>query len=761
MSWNGVMSGLRSYKGGSLLLCLWMAGSALATVRMNGVPYADVQSALDAAADGDVVQISGVNTEHNLHITNSVTLEGGWNSTFTARDPALYPSTLDALQLGRVIAIQGETTLTIVLRDLALLNGLATNTTIAVGFGGGLFATNAVLTLSGCTFSSCVANAGSDVAGFGGGACIFSAGAATLIRSNCFERNRAVHITSTPSTSVGYGGGLYLQGPGTAAENIFRNNWAGGANNMTAQGGGVYLAGGPMMVSNNVITDNIVSDNGFGMGGGLYLAQPAYGTWLVDNDVERNFCTYASGWVLYGYGGGIAQSGGNTDWRDNYIARNISGDEEGYRGGWGGGLYLSQATARFSGTNIIVNNSAGYGGMGGGVCVMGVHSRVEMHQVAILTNSVVSDSSTQRGGGGLFLNQGPRVTLSNCLVRGNTVPGNASDHYGGGICCLDGTLTLWDCVVESNTIGGPCLGGGLYVGGTRTALIQRCTFRGNEAIGGYNDVARGGGLAKTGSGVLMGDGNRFIYNRVDSGSGGGASSRGGGLYCGGDGSTDLTNSLAADNYAGSGGGGLYTACATCCLIHTTCANNSGGAGIKVGYSGSRLFMTNTIVAGHTVGITNEYAGEVYSTYTLFWSNVNNGIEGEMALRADPDFVCSGEGDYRIGPMSAAIDAGDAVALDHDADAAARLGPGDIGAFEALTCTLDSDTTANRILLHWNSRTAETYDVEYNTAITSGIWQTLAPFTNLTVMPGLHTVTNIPSGSFRAFRVRACSSSPGG
>ncbi|MBN1179040.1 MAG: fibronectin type III domain-containing protein, partial [Anaerolineae bacterium] len=86
-------------------------------VRLNDTPYTTVQAAVDAGTvPSDVVRVSGYCTgvtaragmTQTVILSKTLTLQGGWNADFTARDPDLYPTTLDAEGGGRVIVIGGS-----------------------------------------------------------------------------------------------------------------------------------------------------------------------------------------------------------------------------------------------------------------------------------------------------------------------------------------------------------------------------------------------------------------------------------------------------------------------------------------------------------------------------------------------------------------------------------------------------------------------------------------------------------------------------
>ena len=87
----------------------------------TGVPapcYTTVQAAVDAVDDPDdeihvaTGTYTGVNAYGGLsqmvYISKSLTLRGGYSTTFALQDPALYTTTLNAQDNGRVLYITGS-----------------------------------------------------------------------------------------------------------------------------------------------------------------------------------------------------------------------------------------------------------------------------------------------------------------------------------------------------------------------------------------------------------------------------------------------------------------------------------------------------------------------------------------------------------------------------------------------------------------------------------------------------------------------------
>jgi hypothetical protein len=200
-------------------------------------------------------------------------------------------------------------------------------------------------------------------------------------------------------------------------------------------------------------------------------------------------------------------------------------------------------------------------------------------------------------------------------------------------------------VFEDNAAG--TYGGGLYIygqGGTLNGNI----FLGNQAIfgGGLHMMYEWGSIPMLLNNVLVGN----------------QASEGSGIWFGGD---------------------QYSSPGTVRALHTTLNNNSnGGDGIFVGEYAS-LALTNTIIGGHTLGITVTTGSTATMNATLW--HANNSDQGGNVIHindyfGDPVFDADG---YHINSNSAAFDAGVNSGVINDVDGEPRprgLAP-DIGADE--------------------------------------------------------------------------------
>jgi uncharacterized repeat protein (TIGR01451 family) len=320
--------------------------------------------------------------------------------------------------------------------------------------------------------------------------------------------------------------------------------------------------------------------------------------------------------------------------------------------------------------------------VGGGVYVLTATAVISGNQVF---------GNTAELGGGLFLEYSD-ATLSGSTVSGNVAAGEVSQ--GGG-------LFLWysDATISGNTITGNTArgiasdrswGGGLFLAAS-DATLSGNIISGNTAAGTYD--AGGGGLFVGDSDATL-DGNTITDNTANYG--GGLYLNSGGYLGGGD--ATLINNVIAGNQAHTAGGGLYIDSSSPRLLHNTIARNTGGdgSGVHVTHahvdSGdnppSTVALTNTILAGHAVGIYVDSSDTAFLESTL-WNGNTTDWDGEGIIHrnadttGDPAFADPGAGDYHVRPGSAAIDAGTDAGVDHDVDGEPRpLGSGyDLGADE--------------------------------------------------------------------------------
>ena len=346
-------------------------------------------------------------------------------------------------------------------------------------------------------------------------------------------------------------------------------------------------------------------------------------------------------------GGGIYCYMARPTIANSVIADNVGSSNSNVSGG---GLHLEFCSGTVVRGNTIVSNTASTGGFGrgGGICLE--YSDALVHGNTIVSNTASTGGSGQ--GGGLYLYD------SDATISGNTVEGNvgstSGEGQGGGIWIEYGVVTISGNTLRGNTARTPDRGTG---GGVFAVYGDRLTLDGNWLIS---------NVADEGSAVAVSLGSVFT----------------------------LTNNIIAGNQAGYGGGALrvigtsgYPATGT--LRHNTVADNLGigSAGFYLwGYV--TLDLTNNIIAGHSVGITNTSPANsaVTANYTLFYGNDTNygsGVTSTNEMSGDPAFVAPATGDYHLLSGSAAIDRGVAAGVVEDIDGDRRpLAAGyDLGADE--------------------------------------------------------------------------------
>ena len=397
-------------------------------------------------------------------------------------------------------------------------------------------------------------------------------------------------------------------------------------------------------------------------------------------DPAANPTTLAAG----GLGRVISIVGNVTPTIEGFIitggnAYGLGGGEGG--GDAGGGIYCYRAHPVIVG-NVITNNvvSSNDGVDGGGIYLG------RCHRAVVSGNTIVSNTASTGGfgrGGGVSIDWSDAIVISGNTIMSNTA--STSDlGFGGGLYLYEGNVTISGNTVVDNigSTGTDGVGGGIWIE-YGVVTISGNTLQGNSALG-PNWGTGGGVYAVYGRGLTL-EGNLLVNN---------AGEYGGAVVIGQGTTFTLTNNIVAHNRASIQGGGLWvygsnTDPSTGTLLHNTIADNvgSGGEGLYV-RDYSALTLTNTIIAGHTVGITNTNpaASTVTADHTLFNGNgidYGSGVSSTNEVSGDPAFVNPFAWDYHLTPSSAAIDVGVDAGVINDIDGDPRpLGAGyDIGADE--------------------------------------------------------------------------------
>jgi hypothetical protein len=352
--------------------------------------------------------------------------------------------------------------------------------------------------------------------------------------------------------------------------------------------------------------------------------------------------------------------------------RVTGGSASGLGGGlWGdsgGGIYVVTATVTISDNQVFSNVARHAGGL-----------YLDASNVTLSGNNVSDNVAVPGSGGGVWISSSSAATLS-----GNTVSGNTASYWGGGLYLRKSDVSLNDNIIHSNVIT-VNYGGGVALDRSNVTLSENRIYS-NTAI-------------EWGGGIFLSESNATLDSNIVSDNS--TAKWGGGLYLSPVSTATMTNNVIINNRANLAGSGLYVWGSSLRMLHTTIAGNSdgdgstllttGGSGVYVtdcswlSYS-STVAMTNTIIAGHGVGITATAGNTVTLNGTLWHANKVTDTGGAGSITrlndrsGDPAFAPDG---YHLTSSSAAMDRGVNAGVATDIDGEARpIGPlPDLGADE--------------------------------------------------------------------------------
>jgi hypothetical protein len=308
--------------------------------------------------------------------------------------------------------------------------------------------------------------------------------------------------------------------------------------------------------------------------------------------------------------------------------------------GCGGGIFVHHAAARILG-NIFVNNTAMqtapdfHGeGHGGGLYVEVGSGAVISHNLFMSNTAAAVYNGS---GGGLEVRGDPAPPL---FIQNNQFVGNVAPTWGGGVALHStSNLGLSDNLFENNS---GLFGGGLFTWSASVA-IDHNTFTGNAG-----DAPVFFGYA----------GGSFVNNLVlDNLTNAGVQVAYGGAF-----QLKLANNIIAHNGAnGLDLKGVSSAPLNLLAVHNTLVGSQAGTGLLVTAGPATVIVTNTLLSGFGVGLTNNMPTNTVlnAGYTLFDSNI--GAFGNASLNhtrvGTPAFVDATGRNYHILAHSAARDAG--------------------------------------------------------------------------------------------------------
>ncbi len=527
------------------------------TVCLDGsCQFTDVQSAINASVNGDVIEVSAGTYLLAATINpngKAVTIRG-------AVDAQGNPLTvLDGQHVRRLIKCSTNEGAGTVFENLIIRNGKAN-----FGNGGGVYLEYSSPTLTNCIIKGNTATYSAGAGGNGGGVYLASS-SPTLTRCTITENTvdawgGGVYLTSssptltnctiTENTADGWGGGVCL----TSSSPTLTNCAITGNSALYYNGGGVYIQSGSPTVSTTVVCGNTAPSGAQVHGAG----------WPTGNgSCVSSECTDANGDGVPDSCGGADADGllsvpGEYLTIDSALAASESGDVIDVSAG----VYLLTATINPYGKAVTIRGAVDEKGipltvLGG----QGVRRVIECTAGegagTVFENLTLRDGKGNSNGGGVYL-WSSSPTLSNCVITGNEATS------GAGVYLQASSPTLTNCTITGNTAGS--FGGGAWLGSSSPTLMN-CTIMENAA-----------------------------------------SSQGGGVYCSSSHPT-LTNCTITENTAGIQGGGVMLLSSnptmTHCAITANTATNYGG-GVLLGYSNPTL--TSCTITGNTAG---DRGGGVY------------------------------------------------------------------------------------------------------------------------------------------------------
>jgi parallel beta-helix repeat protein len=326
--------------GGMLDVAQAQSGTGIIRVATTGsdapgcgsvlAPCRTVQYAVDTALDGEEVHVAtGIYTgvqgrpappgyfnpptsniiTQVVYITKTVTVRGGYKADFSAWNPDLYSTTLDAEGKGRVFAIFGAINPTIEWLNITGGNAAGLGGDPGRDAAGGIGIIFATATIRNCRIYNNTAEVAGGV-GMGLSGAILSE---NIIEANTASEGGGVGLSYSPvtligntiisNTSSGDGGGIVTTGSDgvTLIGNTIISNTS-----LYAGGGGLYMDTTTATLSGDTFVANTSRDPGGGEGGGAVYLWDSNATFVGAAIISNTTASYGGGVFLSGFDGSDA-----------------------------------------------------------------------------------------------------------------------------------------------------------------------------------------------------------------------------------------------------------------------------------------------------------------------------------------------------------------------------------------------------------------------------------------------------------------------
>jgi len=246
-------------------------------------------------------------------------------------------------------------------------------------------------------------------------------------------------------------------------------------------GGGVYVSGATVTLTDCRIFGSTASQTSDGLGGGLYAgagAQVTLNNVQVDQNISGNNASFN------GSGGGIYADSAAITITNALIEQNMAAASQ---FGDGGGIMLVNSAGLIQTSTIQSNSGGGMGGLGGGINI--ISGSVTIEDSNILTNTAAVNFGQLGEGGGIAAGSGGVLTIRRSTIRGNTTDPDVTGQ-GGGISVNGGGAVQIERTVVSDNAGGT--GAGLLMLDAGTQTLTNVAVTGNQS-----------GLADTVGGIYL------------------------------------------------------------------------------------------------------------------------------------------------------------------------------------------------------------------------------------------------------------------
>ena len=476
--------------------------------------------------------------------------------------------TIDAQTLDRAFDIFGSSTAsTIRFENLAILNGNAFD-----GSGGGAInIADAALEVQSVVFRNNDADFGFGISTTSGGA-IVSNGDVT-IRDSLFQENTATEDGGAIALFPPLGGGIANV---LITETTFNSNTTGDSTIDLGRGGSIFVADDV-----SAVFDDITVEEGFAgdSGGGIFVDGGTI--FLTNSQIAINEArgSDSGGGGVYVLGDGDANQFTitGTTFNGNSANAGAGGFESVNAGG-----DLIGSTFEF---NFVNSTVPSFDEGGGGAAILTFNDAIRQ---VVNINSVTFRNNTAPSGGGLAI-----VDTDVDIAASTFVDNNATSSLGGGGIGVVGVnfpriLDIRDSFITDNTTAGEAGGIGAV---DANVVVLTTEITGNEASGGR---AGGVGILGNATDPTLSLNQVLLFDNSASGDGGGVAVA--------DANFSSVNSTIVANNAGGNGGGLAFGDVDAfvqTIQFSTIADNSATAGSNLAVSGTTVDVTGSIFSGGT------------------------------------------------------------------------------------------------------------------------------------------------------------------